>query len=65
MRKYVSTFEILWISVMSDEEKFKNKPIITEKDESQLLAGAELFPRAISCTQATQSDSINSIASAS
>ena len=30
----------------------------------QLLAGAELFPRAISCTQATQSDSINSIASA-
>ena len=31
----------------------------------QLPAGAEFFPRAISCTQATQSDSINSIASAS
>ena len=30
----------------------------------QLLAGAEFFPRAISCTQATQSDTINSIASA-
>ena len=32
--------------------------------ESQLLAGAEFFTRAISCTQATQSDTINSIASA-
>ena len=31
---------------------------------AQLQAGAEFFPRAISCTQATQTDSINSIASA-
>ena len=31
---------------------------------TQLQAGAEFFPRAISCTQATQTDSINSIASA-
>ena len=45
----------------------ENRTLISINEEvfAQLLAGAELFPRAISCTQATQSDSINSIASAS
>ena len=35
-----------------------------QHNQAQLQAGAEFFPRAISCTQATQTDSINSIASA-
>ena len=39
-------------------------PLFLGRARSQLLAGAEFFPRAITCTQATQSDSINSIASA-